>query len=122
MGSLGAAAYFAIAVSTTLSGWLSDRLIARGSTPTRVRKTFAAVGLSFSTIILPVALVGDRTTAIVLLMLACFSFGIFNCCLWSITQTIAGPLAAGKWVGLQNCIGNLAGWVAPWLTGVVLDV
>ena len=22
----------------------------------------------------------------------------------------------------RNCIGNLAGWVAPWLTGVVLDV
>jgi len=121
MATIGAAAYFCIAVSTTVSGWLSDRLIARGGTPTRVRKTFAAVGLSLSTIILPVALVGDRTTATMLLMLACFSFGIFNCCLWAITQTIAGPRAAGKWVGLQNCIGNMAGWVSPWLTGVVLD-
>jgi MFS transporter, ACS family, D-galactonate transporter len=122
MATVGAAAYFAIAVSSTFSGWLSDRLIARGGTPTRVRKTFTAVGLSLSTIILPVALVADHTTATVLLLVACFSFGIYNCCLWSITQTIAGPRAAGRWVGLQNCIGNLAGWVAPWLTGVVLDV
>ena len=54
-------------------------------------------------------------------MFACLSFGIYTCSLWSITQTIAGPLAAGKWTGLQNFMGNLAGVVAPWLTGVVLE-
>jgi MFS family permease len=121
MAGVGAAAYFAIAISTTISGWLSDRWIAAGSTPTRVRKTFAGVGLSLSTIILPVCFVSDPDMAMWLLMLACVSFGIFTCSLWAITQSIAGPLAAGKWTGLQNGVGNMAGWVAPWLTGVVLD-
>ena len=121
MAQVGAAAYFAIAVATTIAGWLSDRWIRRGGSPTLVRKTFAGVGLTFSTIILPVSFVSNPDVATALLIVACVSFGIFTCSLWSITQTIAGPLAAGKWTGLQNAFGNLAGWVAPWLTGVVLD-
>jgi len=39
---------------------------------------------------------------------------------WTITQTIAGPGVAGKWTGMQNAIGNLAGIVAPWLTGFIV--
>jgi ACS family D-galactonate transporter-like MFS transporter len=37
------------------------------------------------------------------------------------TQTLAGPQAAGKWTGLQNFLGNLAGWIAPVVTGFVVD-
>jgi MFS family permease len=121
MARVGASAYFAIAVATTISGWLSDRWIAAGGTPTRVRKTFAGVGLALSTIILPVCFVSDPDVATALLLLACVSFGIYACTLWAITQTLAGARAAGKWTGLQNGVGNLAGWVAPWLTGVVLE-
>jgi cyanate permease len=40
---------------------------------------------------------------------------------WAITQTLAGPLAAGRWTSLQNGVGNLAGIVASWLTGAVVD-
>ena len=34
---------------------------------------------------------------------------------------MAGPVAAGKWTGMQNAFGNLAGVIAPWLTGVILE-
>jgi sugar phosphate permease len=34
--------------------------------------------------------------------------------------TLAGPQAAGRWTGFQNFIGNLAGVVAPALTGFVV--
>jgi MFS family permease len=47
--------------------------------------------------------------------------GISICSGWAITQTLAGPLAAGRWTGFQNFIGNFAGWVAPMLTGFLLD-
>jgi len=40
--------------------------------------------------------------------------------LWAITQTLAGPAASGKWTGLQNGFGNLAGVVAPHLTGLIV--
>jgi MFS-type transporter involved in bile tolerance (Atg22 family) len=40
--------------------------------------------------------------------------------LWAITQTLAGPWAAGRWTGLQNFVGNLSGILAPWLTGRIV--
>ena len=122
MAVVGACAYFAIGVATTISGWLSDRWIAAGADTTRVRKGFAGVGLTLSTIIIGVSIVSDPedcdgpADARPALRSA-----FITCSLWSITQTIAGPMAAGKWTGLQNFIGNLAGVVAPWLTGVVLE-
>jgi cyanate permease len=75
-------------------------------------------GLSFSTIILPVAAVTDENVAMILLIVACMAFGVFCSNHWAITQTLAGPRAAGRWTSLQNGVGNLAGITAPWLTGV----
>lgn len=121
MAVYGAASFLAVALSSSISGWLSDHWIARGSTPTRVRKTFAGVGLCFSTIILPVALVNDAGLAMGLLMLACLSFGVYTSNVYAITQTLAGPRVAGKWTSFQNGLANLAGVAAPWLTGWVVD-
>ena len=113
--------FVAIAISTVSFGWLSDRLIARGWSPTRVRKSFAGVGLTFATILIPVVLVRDPNMAMALLTLACVSYGIYSSNLWAITQSLAGPRAAGKWTSFQNGFGNLAGVLAPALTGLVVD-
>src|SRR5262249_2278498 len=121
MAVYGSLSFLAVALSSVFSGWLSDRWIARGASPTRVRKTFAGVGLCFATIILPVALVRDVDVAMALLMLACLSFGIYTANVYAITQTLAGPRAAGKWTSLQNGFANLAGVAAPWLTGWVVQ-
>ena len=121
MAVLGSLPFLAIAVSCILSGWISDRLIASGRSPTVVRKSFAGIGLTFSTIILPVVWTRETGPAMALLILACISFGIYTSNLWAITQTLAGPRAAGKWTGFQNGFGNLAGVAAPWLTGWVVD-
>jgi ACS family D-galactonate transporter-like MFS transporter len=40
---------------------------------------------------------------------------------FAFAQTLAGPQAAGKWVGLQTAISNFAGVIAPALTGFLLD-
>jgi cyanate permease len=40
---------------------------------------------------------------------------------FAIGQTLAGPRAAGKWVGVQNCLGNISGIVGPLITGFVID-
>jgi len=41
--------------------------------------------------------------------------------LWPITQTLAGPRAAGRWVGIQNCLANIAGIIGPAVTGWIVD-
>jgi MFS family permease len=117
MAVLGSLAFFTVAVSTVVCGWLSDRWIARGGSPTRVRKTFAGLGLTCATILLPVSIVRDDAAAMALLLLACTAYGLFSSNLWAITQTLAGPRAAGKWTGMQNGVGNLSGVAAPWFTG-----
>jgi ACS family D-galactonate transporter-like MFS transporter len=113
--------FFVIAAATICAGWFSDRWIARGASPTRVRKTVVITGLSGSTAILPVALTRDPVIAQALLLLAAIAFGIYVSNHWAITQTLAGPLAAGRWTSLQNGIGNLSGIVGSWLTGIAID-
>jgi MFS transporter, ACS family, D-galactonate transporter len=110
-----------ISFSCVISGWLSDHLIARGNSPTRVRKTFAGLGLTGATILVPVVLVKDADVSMALLSIACLFFGIYTSNLFAITQTLAGPAAAGKWTSFQNGFGNLAGVLAPFLTGFVVD-
>jgi nitrate/nitrite transporter NarK len=41
--------------------------------------------------------------------------------IYAIPQIIAGPKATGSWVGVQNAVGNMAGLVAPAITGILVD-
>jgi MFS transporter, ACS family, D-galactonate transporter len=113
--------FFVIAGATIAAGWASDRWIANGGSPTLVRKSVVVAGLCGSTVILPAALIRHNGGAQILLLLACAAFGVYVSNHWAITQTLAGPLAAGRWTGLQNGIGNLSGIVGAWLTGAVVD-
>jgi cyanate permease len=36
-------------------------------------------------------------------------------------QILAGPRASGRWVGIQNSLGNLPGMIAPALTGFIIQ-
>jgi nitrate/nitrite transporter NarK len=55
-----------------------------------------------------------------LFTLACLFFGLFSGNHWALTQTLAGPDAAGKWTGFENFVGNLSGVVAPYISGITL--
>ncbi len=123
MGTIGGIAYLLLALSALLCGWFSDLWIARGATPTLVRKTFTTTGLAISSFscLAVVVFAFDSRLAVLFLFVTCAGAGLCTANLWSITQTIAGPLAAGKWSGLQNCFGNLAGIIAPALTGFVVQ-
>ena len=37
------------------------------------------------------------------------------------SDPVAGPRAAGQWMGIQNFVANLAGVTAPVITGLVVD-
>jgi ACS family D-galactonate transporter-like MFS transporter len=120
MAILGSLPFWGIALSSLISGWLSDRWISRGGSPTLVRKFFAVTGLFMGTLVLPAAIVDDRAISMAFLIAASLSIGMCTSNLWAITQTLAGPAASGKWTGLQNGFGNLAGVVAPYVTGLIV--
>ena len=114
--------FCATACGATVGGVLSDAWIRRGATPTLVRKSFVIGGLIGCAILLmPAAMVANQLSAMSLLILAAFIYGLYSGNLWAITQTLAGPLASGKWTGLQNCAGNLAGIAAPIVTGFIVE-
>jgi MFS family permease len=114
--------FCATAAGATVGGCLSDAWIRRGGSPTLVRKLFVVAGLSGCAVfLLPAAVVRDQFAAMSLLIVAAFIYGLFSGNLWAVTQTLAGPLAAGKWTGIQNSAGNLAGIAAPVITGFIVE-
>ncbi|MEO7653729.1 MAG: MFS transporter [Bryobacteraceae bacterium] len=120
MAVFGSLVYVGVGVSSVFCGWLSDRWIRGGSSPTRVRKTFLVSGLLLCMLMLPAAMATDSRLAMALLIAASLSMGLFTSNVWAVTQTLAGPLAAGKWSGIQNCVGNLGGVVSPFVTGLIV--
>ncbi len=120
MARVGGLAYLLGACFSTLCGWLSDRWISSGATPTLVRKTFTGGGIAMAGIFLGLAAVVGPRTCLAMLVLGVISFGVSSSNIWAITQTLAGPQAAGRWTGFQNFVGNLAGVVAPAVTGFVV--
>jgi ACS family D-galactonate transporter-like MFS transporter len=112
--------YLCYAVASVFSGWISDRWIAAGATPTLVRKTFTGVGVGSAGILLLGCVLAGPTLSVILLLAACACGGISGSNVWPITQTLAGPKTAGRWTGLQNFFGNLAGVLGPALTGFVV--
>ncbi|MGC2111491.1 MAG: MFS transporter [Candidatus Korobacteraceae bacterium] len=121
MSRVGATAYLLAACAALSAGWLSDRWIAAGGTPTLVRKIFAGGGVALAGIFLGLSAFSSPEACVVLLTLGVIFFGVGASNVWAITQTLAGPRAAGRWSGFQNFVGNLAGVVAPALTGFVLQ-
>jgi MFS family permease len=120
MAAVMGAAYVVCALVAATCGWLSDRWILAGATPTVVRKGFTSVGMAGAAIFLvPCVLAGSRLATVMAVLVAA-SLGACSSNVWAITQTLAGPSAAGRWTGIENFVGNLGGAVAPALTGFVL--
>ncbi len=121
MAKIGGATFLVSAASSLFCGWLSDCWIRSGATPTRVRKTFMVAGEICTGLFMAGAVLAGPVLGVALLLLAGASFGLLNSNLNAITQTLAGKHAAGRWMGIQNFVGNLAGWVAPALTGFLVQ-
>jgi len=116
----GSFPYLACAAASFLGGWTSDRWVGRGASPTRVRKGFLVLGCLACTVMLPAYLVRSLTLSIALLTAAYLAIGLYASNVWAVTQSLAGP-ALGRWIGLQNAVGNLAGVAAPLVAGLIVS-
>jgi MFS transporter, ACS family, D-galactonate transporter len=117
--------YLVDAVSAITTGWVSDFWIRKGCTPTLVRKTVMAIGFATSAVAVTacamVASAAGPQIYLPCLMAVGIGSGMAGSGVFAFTQTLAGPHAAGRWAGLQNGFANLAGVIAPALTGFALD-
>ena len=121
MAQTGGLIYLVYAASSLAAGALCDRWMQAGGDANLVRKStviasHVLVGASLTT-----CAFGDAEVSVAGLFVAAIAFGLNTPTIYAIGQTLAGPRAAGKWVGLQNCVGNSAGILGPVITGVVVD-
>jgi MFS family permease len=121
MGLVGGLLFYSVvAVSSVAGGWYSDRMITRGASVNAVRKGFVVYGQIGVGVCLIVC-AGAPALALASLMVSAVFVGVESGPVYAIPQTLAGPRAAGRWVGVQNFFGNLAGIVAPYATGLMVD-
>ncbi len=122
MTQLTAAVFGLIACSTIATGWTTDRLIARGASPTIVRRAATAGGSFVASIFIALWFIhGHPFVALAVLAIGCVGYGAYASNHWAITQTLAGPAMAGRWSSLQNGVANFSGIIAPWLAGFIVQ-
>ena len=122
MSELGALLYVLYAVSTQATGLVADRWIAAGASSSRVRKSIVTIGHLGVATCMAVCALGGPTASVVGLVASGLFLGMNTATIFPIGQILGGPHAAGKWMGVQNCLANLAGILAPIITGYVVDV
>jgi MFS family permease len=121
MAELGGAIYVIYAISAQATGWISDRWMAAGGGDTLVRKTFCVASQLGCAACMAACALGGPMVSIVSLLFAGVFFGFTTTTMYAIGQTLAGPRGGGKWISVQNCMGNVAGIVGPVITGYVVD-
>jgi MFS family permease len=121
MTTVATPAYALGAVMAVVGGFGIDYWVRGGGSHNAVQKGLMAIYyvIGFATMIgtayLPIG------GSIACLYAYNFFGGLASPCLYTAPQIFAGPGAIGRWVGVQNLCTNLAGILAPALTGVLVD-
>jgi MFS transporter, ACS family, D-galactonate transporter len=102
------------------AGSVTDKLIARGVSVTIARKIPLCVGLMLSSVVVGAAYAKSQTLVIVLLSLSYASLIAASASIWAIPGDIAPSKdLVGSIGGIQNTFSNIAGILAPIITGVL---
>jgi MFS family permease len=121
MSKIAGVVYVVQAIFAASTGFLSDRWILAGQTPTVARKTFIVTSCLGITATMLLSMDSSPTLAVGCLIASGAFLGLQAPMVHIIAQTLAGPRAAGQWMGIQNLGGNLAGILAPIVTGIIVD-
>jgi MFS family permease len=113
--------YVVDAASCLATGWLLDAWIRRGATASRAYKTALALSAAGVGTCLIGASGAGAAAGAVLLLVTGLTDGLNNPSVCALTQRFAGPLATGRWMGVQNATSNTAGIIAPIVTGYLLQ-
>jgi MFS family permease len=120
MERIGAFSYLVNGLSALLIGWGIDRYIAsRGSANFGYKAVMVVAHAGIVPCFLAMAL-GSQTAAIAGMFGFQILMGISSPGVYAMSQILAGPRASGRWVGIQNSLGNISGGISPWVTGIIV--
>jgi sugar phosphate permease len=121
MAGVARFAYLINAAAGLFSGWATDAGIRSGRSASVIYKSTMALNHVASI----AAMVGMALLPLQGSIVCLFAYqvvvGLSSPGVYAIPQIMAGPTAAGPWVGVQNTCGNVAGMLAPMITGMLVD-
>lgn len=122
---LGAGFYTALpflvfGASEPVGGLIADRLIRRGWSETCARKGMVTLAFLTGLLLIPASRVHSPAAAVALIIGGSF-VGLATGNLLVILQCCAPPDEVGLWTGIENFFGNLAGILAPLVTGYLIS-
>ena len=117
MGSYTMFSFGGMATVAIIAGYVADKLIDRGWDPVRVRKGFTIAGLLVASTELLGVMTDSPDMAAYIAIFSLSGLGLATANYWALTQLMIPGAAAGRIAGVQNFASNMAGVVAPMLTG-----
>jgi MFS transporter, ACS family, D-galactonate transporter len=105
-----------------LAGAAADWMIRRGANALNVRRWFTIAGLLAASTEVFGAMSESTDVAVFFAIFSMTGLGLATANYWAITQTLLPGVAPGRVAGIQNTALNLAGIVAPIITGWLKEV
>jgi nitrate/nitrite transporter NarK len=113
--------FLVFGVCQPLGGWIADRLIRRGFDPARTRKAIISVAFLSGLLIIPAAYTTSKDVALMLISGGCL-VGLSAANQLVLLQGCTPEKDLGLAVGVYNFVGNIAGILAPLITGLVIKL
>lgn len=117
MGRILSIPLFTMAGLNVGFGWLADRVVARNQAVFRTRIAFAAAGLLGASSILLLNVTPGRAPVLPILVISICSFGVASSSYWAIAQHTPPAFLVGRSIGYLNTLSQMAGAIAPVITG-----
>jgi len=121
MEHVGTLGYLVNGCSALVTGWAIDRYIrTRGSANFAYKLVMVLAHGGAVPCMLGMAF-GSQSVAVASMFGFQVLMGASSPGVYAMSQILAGPRASGRWVGIQNSVGNMSGIISPWLTGFIVD-
>lgn len=115
-------AFGGMAVMIWIGGYFADWFIDREFDAVSVRKAFTILGFILGSTQTIAVYIENETVMLALAVVSMWGLGLATANYWALTHTLMPGGRIGTIVGVQNTAANLAGIIAPTLTGYLIDL
>lgn len=117
MGLYTMASFGGMATVAIIAGFAADWMIRRGADAVKTRRWFIIAGFLVASTEVVGALTDSNEVAKIFAIVSMCGLGLATGNYWALTQTLLPGKSIGGIAGAQNTASNVAGAVAPFLTG-----
>ncbi len=121
MAALTGSAFVVNAVCALGAGFGIDRYIGKGGSSNFAYKSVMVAAHLGNAVCLLCMAFGAKPAALAGMFVYQALCGASSPGIYAMSQVLAGPKATGRWVGIQNSVGSLAGAISPYVTGEIIQ-